>query len=171
MPSDNFLTKRLLPATLATLATFLSFTVYAHDGSSVGETASIKTEVYSPKSTGVRKLTLGTQEIKMLVDKSNLGSTEIEVGELFLPAGFQGTGDHRHENLEIFYVIEGTLGHEVNGKLYRLEVGDVGIVKAGDTVNHSVLSESSMRALVIWTPGKESAVLINRFNFSEKAME
>ncbi len=168
MPSCNIFIKWLLSAIL-TIS--VSVTVQAHGGDPVGEAGSIKTEGYTPKSTGVRTLTLGTQEIKMLVDKSNLGSAEIEVGELFLPAGFQGTGDHQHENLEIFYVIEGTLGHEVNGKLYRLEVGDVGIVKAGDTVNHSVLSESSMRALVIWTPGKEAAVLVDRFNFLEKTIK
>jgi len=151
------------------LAAFLSFTAYAHNDTRT-EVTSTKTIAYSPKSTGVRKLTLGKQEIKMLVDKSNLGSSEVEVGELFLPAGFQGTGGHKHENLEIFYVVEGTLGHEVNGKTYRLEVGNVGIVKAGDTVNHTVLSESSVRALVIWVPGKEASVLIDRFNFSETKM-
>ena len=168
MSTDNLFTKWLLPVILVT---FFSFKVHAHSGSSATEVPAIKAKVYSPKSTGVRKLTLGTQEIKMLVDKSNLGSTEIEVGELFLPAGFEGTGGHKHENLEIFYVIEGTLGHEVNGELYRLEVGDVGIVKAGDNVNHTVLSESSMRALVMWVPGKEATVLINRFNFSEQTMK
>ena len=167
MPNYNFFVGWLLPAILTTS---LSFAVYAHDSGPTEETASTKPEAYSPKSTGVRKLTLDRQQIKMLVDKSNLGNTEIEVGELFLPAGFQGSGDHQHKNLEIFYVVEGTLGHEVNGKLYRLEVGDVGIVKAGDTVNHTVLSESSVKALVIWVPGKEAAVLINQFNFSETTM-
>ena len=100
MLNYNFFVGWLLPAILTTS---LSFTVYAHDSGPTGETASIKTKAYSPKSTGVRKLTLGRQEIKMLVDKSNLGNTEIEVGELFLPAGFQGSGEHQHKNLEIFY--------------------------------------------------------------------
>ena len=72
---------------------------------------------YARSSTGTRELTLASGTvIKMLLDASNLGSGDIEVAEITFPAGTNApTAGHRHGATEIFYVIEGVLGHVVNG--------------------------------------------------------
>ena len=120
---------------------------------------------YEARSTGTRTLALDDVRIKMLVDPSNLGSNLVEVGELFLPVESGESVAHQHANLEIFYVVEGVLGHEVNGKSYRLEPGEVGIVKPGDTVKHAVLTDVPVKALVIWVPGGESDLIIEHAGF------
>jgi quercetin dioxygenase-like cupin family protein len=110
---------------------------------------------YARSSTGVREVTLGSGTvIKMLLDASNLGSGEIEVGEITFPTLSSPTAGHRHGATEIFYVIEGVLGHVVNGVEHRLEPGMVGVVKPTDEVMHRVL-EAPVRAVVIWVPGGE----------------
>ena len=126
---------------------------------------------YSAKSTGTRKLVAGPVWIKMLVEESNLGSSEIEIGELNLPAGFTESGPHQHGSLEIFYVVSGVLGHEVNGVQHRLEPGEIGIVKPGDSVNHAVLSEDGVKTLVIWVPGGEAGRLIEHAGFQSAPLE
>lgn len=113
-------------------------------------------EGYARSSAGTRMLTLGAgTTIKMLLDASNLGSSEIEVAEITFPAGTNPPGGHRHGALEIFYVVEGVLGHVVNGQEHRVEPGMVGVVKPGDEVIHRVLSEEAVKALVLWVPGGE----------------
>jgi quercetin dioxygenase-like cupin family protein len=110
---------------------------------------------YARSSTGIREVTLGSGTvIKMLLDASNLGSDEIEVGEITFPAVSSPTAGHRHGATEIFYVIEGVLGHVVNGVEHRLEPGMVGVVKPADEVMHRVLV-APVRAVVIWVPGGE----------------
>jgi quercetin dioxygenase-like cupin family protein len=110
---------------------------------------------YARSSTGVREVTLGSGTvIKMLLDASNLGSDEIEVGEITFPTVTSPTAGHRHGATEIFYVIEGVLGHVVNGQEHRLGPGMVGVVKPTDEVMHRVL-EAPVKAVVIWVPGGE----------------
>jgi quercetin dioxygenase-like cupin family protein len=110
---------------------------------------------YARSSTGVRQVTLGSGTvIKMLLDASNLGTGEIEVGEITFPAVSSPTAGHRHGATEIFYIIEGVLGHVVNGVEHRLEPGMVGVVKPADEVMHRVLV-APVRAVVIWVPGGE----------------
>ena len=112
---------------------------------------------YARSSTGVREATLGSGTvIKMLLDASNLGSDEIEVGEITFPTVTSPTTGHRHGATEIFYVIEGVLGHVVNGVEYRLGPGMLGVVKPTDEVMHRVL-EAPVRAVVIWVPGGEGS--------------
>ncbi len=126
---------------------------------------------YAAASSGTRKLVYGPVWIKMLADASNLGRDDIEVGELFLPAGFGEGEAHQHGSLEIFYVVEGVLGHEVNGQANRLEPGMLGFVKPGDAVRHAVLSEGPVRAVVIWVPGGEAGRLIEHAGFTAAAIE
>lgn len=111
---------------------------------------------YSRSSTGTRELTLGSGTvIKMLLDASNLGSGEIEVAEITFPAGaLNPSAGHRHGATEIFYVIEGVLGHVVNGTEHRIEPGMVAVVKPTDEIMHRVL-EGPVKAVVIWVPGGE----------------
>ncbi len=110
---------------------------------------------YARSSAGVRETTLASGTvIKMLLDASNLGTGEIEVGEITFPTVTSPTAGHRHGATEIFYVIEGVLGHVVNGVEHRLEPGMVGVVKPADEIMHRVL-EAPVRAVVIWVPGGE----------------
>jgi quercetin dioxygenase-like cupin family protein len=112
---------------------------------------------YARVSAGTRSLTLGGgTTIKLLLEATNLGSAEIEVAEITFPVGTNPTTGHRHGALEIFYVVEGVLGHVVNGEQHRVEPGMVGVVKPGDEVMHRVLSDVPVKAVVLWVPGGES---------------
>ncbi len=102
--------------------------------------------------------TAGVVEIpnlKILLDESNLGGKEIEIAELTLAAGTV-VAPHKHGSLEIFYVLSGTLGHEVNGEMHMLTPGMVGVVRIGDSVRHIVPKESDTKVLVIWAPAGEA---------------
>ena len=92
---------------------------------------------------------------KLLLDQSNLGGSELEAAELTLPAGTQ-VGSHHHGSLEVIYVLSGVYGHEVNGKLYLLKPGMVGIVRPGDSVRHLVPKGAPAKLLIIWAPGGEA---------------
>jgi quercetin dioxygenase-like cupin family protein len=112
---------------------------------------------YARASAGTRVLTLGSgTSIKMLFEATNLGSDQIEVAEIMFPVGANPAAGHRHGAMEIFYVVEGVLGHVVNGEEHRLEPGMAGVVKPGDEVMHRVLSDGPVKALVLWVPGGES---------------
>lgn len=96
----------------------------------------------------------GGLTIKVLVEPSNLGSSEVEMAEITFPAGSRG-GSHRHGAIEMFYVLSGTLEHVVNGESHLLAPGQVGIVKPGDSVEHRVPGDEPVRAVVVWAPGGE----------------
>jgi uncharacterized cupin superfamily protein len=112
---------------------------------------------YARASSGTRELTLASgTSIKMLFDAANLGSAEIEVAEIVCPAGESSGAGHRHGAIEIFYVVEGVLGHIVNGVEFRLGPGMAGVVKPGDEVVHRVIGDQAVKALVLWVPGGEA---------------
>ena len=112
---------------------------------------------YARSSDGIRVLELGGgTTIEMLLDASNLGTDALEVAEITFPVGLSPSRGHGHGAMEIFYVVEGTLGHVVNGEEYRIEPGMVGVVKPGDEVIHRVLGDEPVRALVLWVPGGEA---------------
>jgi quercetin dioxygenase-like cupin family protein len=112
------------------------------------------TDTYARASTGTRTLTLGSGTvIKMLLDESVLGTDAVEVAEITFPAGASSAA-HRHGSMEMFYVVEGVLGHVVNGVEHRLEPGMAGVVKPADQVEHRVL-EGPLKVVVIWVPGGE----------------
>jgi quercetin dioxygenase-like cupin family protein len=93
---------------------------------------------------------------KLLLDKSNLGGDELEAVELTMPAG-TNVGSHRHKTVEVIYVLSGVYGHEVNGKLYLLKPGMVGVVRPGDSVRHLIPKGGPARLLVIWAPSPGDA--------------
>lgn len=93
--------------------------------------------------------------IKMLVDESNLGGDEVEVGHITFPPDTE-TQSHAHASTEIFYVISGKLAHIVDGEHHLIEPGMAGIVRSGDEVVHKVPGDEPVKALVIWAPGGES---------------
>lgn len=92
---------------------------------------------------------------KLLLDQSNLGGKELEMVELTLPAG-EVVGSHHHGAVEIFYVLSGTLGHEVNGEMHMLTPGMVGVVRPEDSVRHIVPKDADVKLLVIWAPAGEA---------------
>jgi quercetin dioxygenase-like cupin family protein len=115
---------------------------------------------YSYATNGVYGSTVRAgDEWRLLVDESVLGGKEIEMTELTMPAGTVVPG-HLHRSLEVIYVLSGIYGHEVNGKLYLLRPGMVGIVRPGDSVRHLVPKSGPTKVLIIWAPAGEAARII-----------
>lgn len=106
--------------------------------------------------------------IKVLVEQSNLGGTEVELAEIEFAANSRG-GGHAHGSVEIFYILSGELQHIVNGETSLLKPGMVGIVRPGDEVVHAVPGNEPCRVLVIWAPGGE-VERIARF-FTERPID
>ncbi|HEU0004923.1 MAG TPA: cupin domain-containing protein [Terriglobia bacterium] len=102
-----------------------------------------------------RAVKLGVKSWKLLLDESNLGGKELEISELVLPAG-AAIGSHHHGAVEIFYVLSGRLGHEVNGEMHMLTPGMIGVVRPEDSVRHIVPKEADVKLLVIWAPVGEA---------------
>ena len=120
---------------------------------------------YRRSSSGTRVLEndAGTS-IRILVERSVLGDSSIEIAEATLPVGAgAGPASHRHGVAEMIYVISGELDHVVNGETHRLTAGMVGIVKPSDTVIHRVIGQSPVKLLLIWAPGGEVERLAQRF--------
>lgn len=99
-------------------------------------------------------------QFKILVDAANLGSEETRIAELTFPVGYAGPS-HMHDAIEIFYVLSGRFGHAVNGVEGILEPGDIGIVRPGDTILHSVIGDAPAVVLTIWLPGGAAAPFHN----------
>lgn len=132
---------------------------------SLGRAGPVMAQDYARTTTGTRILeSPGGLSIRVLVEASNLGGSEVEVGEVTFPVGAGSTatgeaqpGGHRHAAVEIFYVLEGTLDHIVNGESHIVETGGIAIVRPGDSVVHRVIGDVPVRALVVWAPGGEVA--------------
>lgn len=116
---------------------------------------------YAHATKGLVEFQDGGEHWKLLLDASNLGGTELDMAELTLPAG-EEVGSHHHGAVEIFYVLSGTLGHEVNGELHRLTPGMVGVVRPEDAVRHLVPKQGDVRMLVIWAPSGEAQKFFGR---------
>ena len=110
---------------------------------------------YTTKGTTIYEASNGFMA-KVLVEAANLGSEDVKIAEMTFPVGYSGQG-HLHGALEIFYVLDGEFGHSVNGVDAILSKGEVGIVKPGDTVTHSVHGDKPATVLTIWVPGGEGA--------------
>jgi quercetin dioxygenase-like cupin family protein len=93
---------------------------------------------------------------KLLLDESNLGGKELELAEVTITAGTT-VDSHTHASLEVIYVLSGTYLHEVNGHLYALAPGMVGVVRPGDRVRHIAPRDGDTKLLVMWVPGGEHA--------------
>ena len=111
---------------------------------------------YTTKGTQIFEASGSVFMAKILVEASNLGSEEVKIAELTFPPGYAGSG-HLHGTIEIFYVLSGHFGHTVNGVDAVLAPGEVGIVKPGDTVTHSVHGDDAATVLTIWVPGGAGA--------------
>lgn len=158
---------QLLPVTILAIAWATPTSLFAQDDDEASIEAGAPSG-YAAASHGTRNLALGDVVIRMLADASNLDRDDIEVGELTLPVEYGEGAAHGHGSLELFYVIDGVLGHEVNGTMERLEPGMLGFVKPGDRVRHSVLSAVPVKAVVIWVPGGEADRLVEHSGFTVK---
>jgi quercetin dioxygenase-like cupin family protein len=94
-------------------------------------------------------------DLRMLLDKAGLGGSEVSIGERSYRANYTST-EHEHQGIEILYVLEGQFQHEINGKTYVLNPGQIGVVKVGDKVRHKT-GNSPVKLLMIWAPGEEGA--------------
>ncbi|MBI4473441.1 MAG: cupin domain-containing protein [Acidobacteria bacterium] len=103
----------------------------------------------------------GATELKVLLDASTLGGTEVDVGELSFSPNLD-SGEHVHGSTEIFYVLSGELEHVVNGKSTFLKPGMIGFVRPPDKVRHKT-GAAATKALVIWVPGGEAARISSRW--------
>ncbi len=130
-------------------------------GASEDQADGVEKVKYEIAGSGTRRFEWETDTgplwLKVLVEESNLGSSGAEVAEIFFPPDYQGE-PHPHE-LEILYVLEGELGHIVNGVPHLLKPGMIGIVRAPDLVIHRSESKEGVRALVIWPLGKEVSAI------------
>ena len=137
------------------LVCLLCSSAIAQESSSESDARPVKT--YARVSSGTRQFQWDTESgsgwIKVIVEKANLGFDGAEVIEVFFPPAYEGES-HFHE-FEIIYVIEGELGHIVNGEAHVLTPGMVGIVRYPQEVVHKTLSEDGVRVLVIWPKGNE----------------
>ena len=98
----------------------------------------------------------GPLEWKVLVDAANLGGIETRIAELTFNTDYEGQ-PHTHDAIEIFYVLSGRFGHNVNGEPGVLEAGEIGICRPGDTIIHSVEGDEPAVVLTIWLPGGAAA--------------
>lgn len=120
-------------------------------------------------SAGVQPADLGRfasesgAEIELLLSESNLGGSEIQIGEITWPPG-ANSGDHPHGATEVFYVLEGELEHVVDGVSEILGPGDLGFVRPPSEVNHITSPDGGpVRALVIWAPGGEGTRIVGNW--------
>lgn len=125
----------------------------AHDVGDKQADGSQHSAKYAYASRGV--VDLPAQKLKLLLDETNAGGKELEIAEITFPAGYEGE-NHTHGSVEVFYVLSGTLGHEVNGERHLLTSGMVGVVRSGDTVRHFVPKDADAKTLVIWAPSGEA---------------
>ncbi|MDT8320020.1 MAG: cupin domain-containing protein [Xanthomonadales bacterium] len=98
----------------------------------------------------------GALNFRILVDAANLGGEETRIAELTLSQDYVGHA-HTHGTIEIFYVISGRFGHNVNGEMSVLEPGEIAIYRPGDTIIHSVEGDEPVVLLTIWLPGGATA--------------
>lgn len=147
---------RMLRRALAVVCVFgsgLATGVVTTRGSRVGQDMSLEPVVYESP---------GGTRIRLLLDSSNLGGEEIEIGEITLPSG-TNSGSHPHGSTEIFYVLSGELDHVVNGEHHLLKPGMLGFVRPPDEVTHIVPGDEPVKALVIWAPGGEAHRIVSRW--------
>lgn len=93
-------------------------------------------------------------EMKVLISQESTGTTEVTVAELVIPPG-TSVPAHKHQSVEIFYVLSGELEQTIEGKTQKLTTGMSCLVPANTDTLHKVTSKEPVHALAIWIPGGE----------------
>ncbi len=148
-------------ALTTTMAALAAVSLGSYAGYAYAQQQGASTHTYSYATKGLVEFQDGGEHWKLLLDASNLGGKALDMAELTLPAG-EVVGSHHHDAVEIFYVLSGTLGHEVNGEMHLLTPGMVGVVRPEDAVRHLVPKEGDVRMLVIWAPSGEAQKFFGR---------
>ena len=152
---------RITTALTSTVAGLAAITLAGYAGYAYAQQQGTHASAYAYATKGLVEFQDGGEHWKLLLDASNLGGKELDMAELTLPAG-EVVGSHHHGAVEIFYVLSGTLGHEVNGEMHMLTPGMVGVVRPEDAVRHLVPKEGAVRVLVIWAPSGEAQKFFGR---------
>ena len=140
----------------------LAILVAAALGLVAGFAAGRSSAVAQPADLGRFASQSGT-ELELLLSESNLGGSEIQIGEITWPPG-ANSGNHPHGATEVFYVLEGELEHVVDGVSEILGPGDLGFVRPPSEVNHITSPDGgTVRALVIWAPGGEGTRIVGNW--------
>lgn len=111
---------------------------------------------------GATYVSQGGTRLRLLLDESNLGGKEVDVGEMTFPPNLN-SGEHQHGAVEIFYVVSGELEHVVNGKSTILKPGMAGFVRPADKVAHKTGPGGPTKVVVIWAPAGEAARITARW--------
>ena len=140
-------------------ALLLSLTSVVAVGADPPSSAPTSTRTYSYATNGIKDDIAGAfgSKWKLLLDESNLGGKELAMVELTMLPGTV-VPSHMHGTVEIIYVLSGTYEHEVNGKLYRLTPGMVGLLRPGDHVRHIVPKSGPAKVLIMWAPAGDDVV-------------
>ena len=148
------------PMVWTCLATFSLITVAWGEGEIENRTPPQSAPAYSYATNGVIDGIHGpfNSTVKLLLNESNLGGKELEAAEMTIAAGTV-VPSHTHKSVEIIYVLSGTYGHEVNGKLYLLKPGQIGIVRPGDKVRHLAIKDEGTKILILWAPAGDGQSL------------
>jgi quercetin dioxygenase-like cupin family protein len=135
----------------------LSMASFAAMGAAADSTSPGTSPGYAYATNGIKDNIAGPfgASWKLLLDQSNLGGKELEMLELTMKPGTV-VPSHMHGSVEIIYVLSGIYEHEVNGKLYKLTPGMVGLVRPGDRVRHLVPKSGPTKVLIIWVPAGEA---------------
>ena len=102
---------------------------------------------------------------RMLLDASQIGGSQVSVGERTYPAGYE-SGEHSHQSIEVLYVLSGEFHHVVNGQTHVLTQGMLGFVRPDDVVRHKTGPGSGAKVLMIWVPGTDGTNLAERWQGS-----
>ncbi|QNF33720.1 cupin domain-containing protein [Adhaeribacter swui] len=100
-----------------------------------------------------REIKVGTSRLflKLFSERTN---NKFSITEYDLPPNFPGPPSHKHRNYEhAWYVLEGVLSVEVNGKEMTLVKGDFIFIPKYVVHAFSNKSDSAVRLLAIDTPG------------------
>ena len=97
-------------------------------------------------------------DFRMLLDASQIGGSQVSVGERSYPAGYE-SGEHSHQSIEVLDVLSGEFQHVVNGQTHVLTPGMLGFVKPGDVVRHKTGPGGGAKVLMVWVPGTDGTKL------------
>ena len=92
--------------------------------------------------------------MKVLINQESVGTAQVTVADLVIPPG-TSVPAHKHQSLEIFYILSGELEQTIEGKTQKLTAGMSCLVPANTDTLHKVTSKEPVHTLVIWVPGGE----------------
>ena len=105
---------------------------------------------------------LSKSGLKILIDQHLGGTKDLTLAHIIIPPGVDVPG-HVHQSTEIIYILSGALKQLSDGETQTLTAGMTVLVPATTTTTHTVTSQESVHALIIWVPGGEEKGLTSRW--------